>query len=249
MPRSESSVFDAVERGIRASHEGRTQPVLVSARSARSLWEGCSPEYIRTVCHGRCCRVQGADGRFTTTIPLQHDQARLLAVLRGSAGGVLEGDPRTPSEVARGVFPCRHQTSCGMCSLHGKNAGPSVARPMPLKPRSCTLSPWRVTSARERTGLVSGYTRYTLSIRNRYRLLSCFKHERAVPAYRAFRDGLVLLFGEEQTDFAASLFADSSLEDPRVSLYARPEDVEFFRAVSSSRAAQAQKRPLVGSGS
>lgn len=68
---------------------------------------------------------------------------------------------------------CPHQASpSNLCGIHG--AG---------EPFGCVASPFMLSS------------RDTLIVRNRYRLLRCFK-DGSLPAYQAFRTSLVLLFGE-----------------------------------------------------
>lgn len=57
----------------------------------------------------------------------------------------------------------------------------------PAMPKGCVISPFTVND--------SG----TLLVRNRYRLLKCFKAEGAIPVYQAHRLSLVTMFGEEQT--------------------------------------------------
>lgn len=203
-------------------------PLLLSARSARSRWQGCSPDYIQTTCRGRCCRVQGQDRLFRTVVPLEQDQAR--ALLSDPCLSSLSGTV-TPAQEKRGSYPCPQQGPSGLCGLHHKTLGIAhLPQPLPLKPRSCTVSPWQV--------LPSG----TVVIRNRYRLLGCYDHPNAVPAYHAFADGLRLLFGQSATVQIQHLLAnDPTLE--RVCAYARLPFVSFLQSVSQQRKQTAQKRP------
>jgi hypothetical protein len=69
-----------------------------------------------------------------------------------------------------------------------------------VKPSGCVVSPFTVN----RSG--------TLIVRNRYRLLPCFKAEGAVPVVVAHRAGLEVLFGVE----GAGRVVDAVLDPGRV---------------------------------
>lgn len=68
---------------------------------------------------------------------------------------------------------CPFQAADGLCGLHGTGD----------KPFGCIASPFILTS------------RGTLIVRNRYRMLKCYRDGRRLPAYVAFRSSLDLLFG------------------------------------------------------
>jgi hypothetical protein len=69
---------------------------------------------------------------------------------------------------------CPYQTPVNLCDVHGSDA----------KPFGCIASPFILTA------------RDTLVVRNRYRLLKCYR-DGNLPAYVAFRVSLDLLFGSE----------------------------------------------------
>ena len=75
------------------------------------------------------------------------------------------------------VNKCSFKDDCDLCTLHGS----------PDKPFGCVVSPFTITKNN------------TLIVRNRYRMLKCFKGPGAQPAYQAHRLSLVSLFGEEMT--------------------------------------------------
>lgn len=134
----------------------------------RLLFNGCQPDFIRDVCHGRCCWVSGDPNG--TTIKVEPDQRTLLTTQGAKFNGsvlITIGEPK------RCGFQDR---SCGTCSLHNT----------PAKPRSCIQSPFMLT------------VNDKLIIRNRYKMLSCYEAEPKLPVYKAFATGLVLLFGEEE---------------------------------------------------
>lgn len=70
---------------------------------------------------------------------------------------------------------CPFQGGDSLCTVHTT-----------LKPTSCHESPWTLTK------------RNTLIVRNRYRRLVCFTRDGLIPAYQAFADGLVRLFGADE---------------------------------------------------
>jgi len=87
-----------------------------------------------------------------------------------SQGGIVKNGFLTPD--GRGL--CPFKTDDGLCKLHGTGN----------KPLGCIASPFDLNS------------NDTLIIRNRYRLLRCFKNG-TVPAYLAFQSSLDALFGKD----------------------------------------------------
>lgn len=80
---------------------------------------------------------------------------------------------------------CGFQTPEDLCGLHTTGA----------KPFGCTVAPWCLSP------------RGTLIVHNRYKMLRCFKDGPQIPAYEAFRAGLVLVFGEAQVQALAAHLA------------------------------------------
>jgi hypothetical protein len=76
-------------------------------------------------------------------------------------------------EPSRVTGKCPFKSPAGTCCLHG---GPD-------KPFGCTASPFTLNAAG------------TLIVRNRYRLLKCYRAAGAVPAYQAHRASLDRIFG------------------------------------------------------
>ena len=151
---------------------GKTVPVKVSAAMMRLPFEGCSEEYIRTTCHGRCCHIKSHPQG--TVVKLEPDQ---IKALRKRGAQVVRGILKTIKKrcIFHGVDKDRED---GLCRLHGT----------PDKPRNCIQSPFILTR------------RDTLIVRNRYRMLICFKAAPALPAYKAFRSALNLLFGLSEAE-------------------------------------------------
>jgi len=146
-----------------------TVAVTISAPSMRQIFHGCEPGYIRDVCKGACCRSSGSP--TGTRIALLPPER---AVMEGRGLTVLDGElqPR------QGERRCPAQDpASNLCGLHFT----------PDKPFGCIASPFVLT------------VRDTLIVRNRYRLLKCYR-DGTLPAYVAFRTSLELLFGSAATD-------------------------------------------------
>lgn len=86
-----------------------------------------------------------------------------------TAGGIVAGGLVIP----RGGRCPFQAGDTHLCALHGTAA----------KPWGCIASPFTLNK------------RDTLIVRNRYRLLACFKAGRKLPAYHAFSASMSLLFG------------------------------------------------------
>lgn len=159
--------------------------VTVSAKWARTKFEGCSPEYIRTTCHGRCCRSSVSD--TGTCIPVRpHETPALL----GYPGVRVENNLLIPRE---GEHRCPFQEEEGFCALH--NTG--------HKPLGCVLSPW-VLNKQGR-----------LIIRIRYIRLACHRNfkETGTPAYLAFATSLRRLFGDVEAQRIIDYFDGGGMCD------------------------------------
>lgn len=135
----------------------------------RQEFAGCQPDYIRDVCHASCCRSSTAPNGIVVTI---HRSGQ--AAVEAAGGVVIDGllQPR-PGERR---CPFQHHDT-HLCTLHGTDS----------KPFGCIASPFTLT----RNGA-------TMIVRNRYRLLKCYRDGARLPAYIAFRASLDLLLGAEQ---------------------------------------------------
>lgn len=140
-------------------------PVRLTRRTAMLPFNGCEPEYIRTVCHGACCRSSIAPSGIIVTIHPSEEEA-----IRARGGEISNGFLQPKDR------RCPFQNEAQLCDLHGSGA----------KPFGCSASPFTLAPGGR-----------TLIVRNRYRLLKCYNDGRRIPAYRAFRGSLDLIFGEE----------------------------------------------------
>lgn len=140
--------------------------VLVSAASARQLFHPCTADFIRDVCHAHCCESSTAPSGIIVSI---HKTEVKKIEARG--GVVVNG---LLQQTVPGCKKCPFKTPADMCGLHGTGD----------KPFGCIVSPFTINS--------NG----TLIVRNRYRVLRCFKTETGkVPAYVAHRGSLDKIFG------------------------------------------------------
>lgn len=97
--------------------------VKVSAASARQKFNGCEPEYIRDVCHGRCCESSVTPSG--TMVTIHPSEEALIA----SLGGIVQNGLLQPNPATR---KCVFKNDQHLCGLHGSGA----------KPFGCIASPF-----------------------------------------------------------------------------------------------------------
>jgi hypothetical protein len=147
---------------------GGGQEVSVSAKALRLLFHGCDPDYIRDVCHGRCCENSSSPtGTFVQIIPAE--ERRYTEMGATILDGVLQNRP--------GESKCRFKGADSLCTLH--TAG--------IKPFGCVASPFMLS----KNDKLVVRNRYKL-------LVCYKAGNPALPAYNAFFSSLVLLFGEDE---------------------------------------------------
>lgn len=137
--------------------------------SIASMWQrfnGCEPEYIRDVCHARCCDAPSRPGGTLISI---HESEVPVIVRRG-------GEVRDGLLVTDGV--CTFKTDDHLCSLHFT----------PDKPFGCIASPF--TLNKTDTLIVRNRYRSLKCYRPHDRSKGL-----GIPAYEAFRASLDLIFG------------------------------------------------------
>ena len=148
-----------------------TVPVRISAASARLKFQGCDPDYIRNVCHGRCCESKTSPTGTGTMIPVSAlEQPKIEARGAHVNNGLIQPRP--------GEQHCPFKTSEGFCELHGSGD----------KPFGCIASPFMLNS------------NDTLIIRNRYKMMNCRLKDGRTPAYKVFRASLDQFFGKEEAE-------------------------------------------------
>lgn len=147
--------------------------VKVNLDAMQQMFHACTPDFIRDVCQARCCR--SSTDPTGIAVVVAPDEARRLRVL----GATVDDETGRIAPVNRRCFFQSPETHG--CSLHET----------PDKPRGCIISPFTINANN------------TLIVRNRYRLLPCFKAEGAHPVYRSHYLSLVTMFGLEQAKHLA----------------------------------------------
>lgn len=173
--------------------------IVVSVASAWQRFHGCTPEYIRDVCHGRCCDAPSRPGGTMVTI---HRSEREAIEARG-------GEVRDGLLVTTATGRCTFKDAAGLCGLHFTEDKPfgCIASPFTLSPGGRTL----VVRNRYRS-LVC----YTATSARRGDDVTAF-----LPAYVAFRASLDLILGAD----VAAWLCDTldALGDAKAPGYAGPE--------------------------
>jgi len=98
-------------------------PIVVSAKSCRLRFNGCEPDFIRDVCHGRCCESSSHPSGVRITI--LDEESPTIA----ERGGMVAGGFLQPRE---GQRRCPFKTSAHLCGLHQTDD----------KPFGCISSPF-----------------------------------------------------------------------------------------------------------
>ena len=148
--------------------------VKVNLLALQQQFHECTPDFIRDVCQARCCR--------SSTDPT----GIAVVVTASEAIKLRELGAEVDSETGRVAPVCRRcpfqSSENHLCQLHNTQA----------KPKGCIISPFTINN------------NDTLIVRNRYRLLPCFKAEGSKPVYKAHSKSLIEMFGEENARFLFS---------------------------------------------
>ena len=98
----------------------------------------CSPEYITSVCRGRCC--EGTDGVVVSLLP--EEAAAHSDAGHGVMGGLLQPDKNTGK--------CPHKRQSGLCAMHGTDGKPfgCIASPFTLNRGNTLIVRHRYTKLR-----------------------------------------------------------------------------------------------------
>ena len=174
----EESLFDITEEEIYKdsyNQESLTKTIKISSKMANLQFAGCSPSYIKNVCHASCC--QSSTSNTGVKITIHPDEIKTISSL---GGVVIDGllQPRT------GEKKCPFKKADDLCGLHFT----------PDKPFGCIASPFTLTGE-------------TLIVRNRYKLLKCYKDGDKLPAYKAFRASLDLILGIDEAERVCKHFS------------------------------------------
>ena len=164
--------------------------VKINILALQQQFHECTPEFIRDVCQARCCRSSTDPSGIAVVV------TQLEAVKLRELGAVVDSETGRVAPVCR---RCPFQSTANhLCQLHNTEA----------KPKGCIISPFTINKNN------------TLIVRNRYRLLPCFKAEGSKPVYEAHSQSLVEMFGEKN----AQLIFESAKEEKEGYLMLEIED-------------------------
>lgn len=144
--------------------------VKISAKMLRLRFNGCEPEYIKNTCHGACCRSPSSPTGVMVTI---HPSE----ISKIATYGVKVVDQFIQPRPGARRCPFQHNET-QLCNLHLTGD----------KPFGCIASPFTLNKTN------------TLIVRHRYISLKCYNDGKKIPAYRAFANSLILIFGKEEAD-------------------------------------------------
>lgn len=145
--------------------------IKISAKSLLQAFHPCTPEFIKEICHGSCCESHTKGRNTMITVHPSEKEWIDKMLFRSGTGGRIENGLLVTGK------KCPFKTSEDLCSIHT------------TKPFGCIASPFTLN------------TNDTLIVRNRYRMLRCYRiKEGKVPAYIAHRGSLNMLLGEDEAE-------------------------------------------------
>ena len=139
-----------------------------SNKSMRQLFHPCTPDFIANVCHASCCRSTTDPTGIAVTVTGRKEAQRIKA-----RGGTVDPHTLRIQPVNRRC-PFQHADT-HFCTIHDDD-----------EPFGCIASPFTIT------------TKGTIIVRNRYRMLKCYKAPDAIEVYRAHRRSLIHILGQDQ---------------------------------------------------
>jgi hypothetical protein len=168
---------------LRETDLGAAVKIRINIRAMQQMFHPCTTEFIANICHASCCRSSTDPSGIAVVVTIE-EAPRLRAL-----GAVV--DPRTLRlQPVNKRCPFQHPQS-HLCGLHGSAD----------KPRGCIISPFTINP--------NG----TLIVRNRYRLLPCFKAPGSLPVYEAHYASLVEMFGPSEAQTIRAACSNPALLD------------------------------------
>ena len=154
-----------------------------SVKSMRQLFHPCAPDFIANICHASCCRSSTDPTGIAVTVTGPTEAQRI----EGRGGTV---DRRTwRIQPVNKRCPFQHPET-HLCTIHDDD-----------EPFGCIASPFTITN------------RGTLIVRNRYRLLRCYRAPGAIEVYRAHRRSLDIILGSVQAGQLAAYLDTGGTDD------------------------------------
>ncbi len=155
--------------------------IIIGEKNARLEFAGCEEDYIRDVCHGRCCVVTPfGESKPKTTVFVTAPELVKIEEHTGMSetDDTYEGNDSSKIKIK--------STEAGLCKFQEDGTGFCQLHPIGIKPSACFVRPWKPSPTGAR-----------LIIENRYKMMCCYQDGARMPAYRAFRSALVAIFGED----------------------------------------------------
>ena len=180
--------------------------VKVNLLALQQQFHECTPDFIRDVCQARCCR-SSTDPTGIAVVVTATEAIRLREL-----GAEVDSETGRVAPVCR---RCPFQSAeTHLCQLHNTKD----------KPKGCIVSPFTINK------------KNTLIVRNRYRLLPCFKAEGSKPVYESHSQSLIEMFGEKN----AQLLFDSAKEEKEGSLMLEMDDLLALSLKHKNEASKSQ---------
>jgi len=151
----------------------------------RQLFHPCAPDFIANICKASCCRSSTDPTGIAVTVTGLTEAQRIE-----KRGGTVDRQTWRIQPVNK---RCPFQDpETHLCTIHDDD-----------EPFGCIASPFTITN------------RGTLIVRNRYRLLRCYRAPGAIEVYRAHRRSLNVILGNDQAaELTAYLDAGGSDDYP-----------------------------------
>ena len=149
----------------------------------RQLFHPCAPDFIATVCHASCCRSSTDPTGIVVTVTGPSEAQQIEAL-----GGNVDRQTWRIEPIGKRC-PFQHAES-HLCTIHDDG-----------EPFGCIASPFTITN------------RGTLIVRNRYRMLRCYRAPGAVEVYRAHRRSLDQILGSDQAAELAAYLDEGGTDD------------------------------------
>ena len=138
--------------------------VKLSAKMMKLKFMPCEPWYIEQYCHGSCCRSSVHKDGISVVIH-KNDRANYVQGLKYVVDEY-KGEPVLDGFLMAKSKRCPFQEKLGLCKIH------------PKKPFGCITSPFTLNH------------NDTLIVRNRYKLLKCFRDAKKQDVWSKVNDTL-----------------------------------------------------------
>jgi hypothetical protein len=186
-----------------------TTRIKINLSALQQQFHPCTADFIANVCKASCCRSSV-------------DPSGIAVVVTSSEAVALRKRGATVDETSGRVTPVNKK-----CPFQHPDNHLCILHDSPDKPSGCIVSPFTINKTN------------TLIVRNRYRMLPCFKAEGSQPVYMAHRDSLSRIFGLEQAEWLISQASNPELQGTTVYLEVPGSLVEALQHKNAASKAKA----------